>query len=130
MLVLAMAWDAKFRSQRLQVVDDKAKLGDNTDEETIREYGSPTTIRSALTSYIQVYDLPITTKVVITTSKACGTFPLGQFISWNALKEAKEKTLAVLDRNDSGQGSWEDMDKQPNPYEDDPPDPIIWNPPL
>lgn len=130
MLILALVNDAKFRGQTLKIVDDAEKLGDNTDWETLRFATSPTTIPTALAHYLIVFEVDPKTVVKVDTKPWSGEFILWKFSAWWALGEAQYALNSLL--NDPGElpEILVDPDEMPNAYEDDPPEPSPWNPPL
>jgi hypothetical protein len=66
---------------------------------------------------------------VITTKKLVSHFRLDKYFEWQKAIDAEE-TDAQLEVKLGYPGELYDPDEQPNPYEDDPPKPIIWEPPL
>jgi hypothetical protein len=125
-----MAWDKKFRSQQIRIADTKENLGGNVDEDTIITYPSLIKVPSALARYMMVYpSIGANTMCVITTKKLVSHFQLGKYLEWQKAIDAEEAEAQLEVRLGEPEDFY-DPDEQPNPYENDPPDPPIWNPPL
>jgi hypothetical protein len=74
-------------------------------------------------------DIEGSTLCVITTKKLVSHFRLDKYFEWQKAIDAEEAG-AQLEVRLGEPDEFYDPDEQPNPYEDDPPKPIIWEPPL
>lgn len=127
MLILALAWDKKFRSQQIRIADTKENLGGNIDEDSIITYPSPTKIPRALARYMMVYPgIEDNTMCIVTTKKLVSHFQLNKYLEWQKAIDSEEAE-AQIELGIALSGGL-DPDEQPDPYEEDHGD-VLWNPP-